>query len=72
MSNLILVDIRDIYLALKYFVVKIILFLILLSLLIAVGFLIAFFWAVRSGQYDDDYTPSVRILFDDKPADKNS
>lgn len=42
------------------------LFLILLSLLIALGFLAAFWWAVRSGQYDDDYTPSVRILFDDE------
>ncbi len=35
------------------------------SLLIAVGFLIAFIWSVKSGQYDDDYTPSVRMLFDD-------
>jgi cbb3-type cytochrome oxidase maturation protein len=51
---------------------KIILFLIALSLLIAIGFLIAFFWAVRSGQYEDDYTPSVRILFDDQPTDTNS
>ncbi len=40
--------------------------LIGISLIIALGFLGAFFWAVRSGQYDDDYTPSVRILFDDK------
>ncbi len=39
--------------------------LIFFSLLVAIGFLIAFFWAVRSGQYDDDYTPSVRILFED-------
>ena len=45
---------------------NIILLLILISLIIASGFLIAFFWAVRSGQYDDDYTPSVRILFDDE------
>ncbi len=35
------------------------------SLLVAGGFLFAFFWAVRSGQYDDKYTPSVRMLFDD-------
>ncbi len=34
------------------------------SLLVAGGFLIAYLWAVRSGQYDDKYTPSVRILFD--------
>ena len=24
-------------------------------------------WAIRSGQYDDKYTPSVRVLFDDHP-----
>jgi cbb3-type cytochrome oxidase maturation protein len=41
-------------------------FLIGASLLVAVGFLIAFLWAVRSGQYDDTYTPSVRILFEDE------
>jgi len=45
---------------------KIIFLLILVSLVIALGFLGAFLWAVKSGQYDDDYTPSVRILFDDK------
>lgn len=40
--------------------------LISASLLLAVGFLVAFIWSVRSGQYEDDYTPSVRMLFDDK------
>ena len=35
------------------------------SLLVAIGFLIAYLWAVKTGQYDDKYTPSVRILFDD-------
>ncbi|MEI6594272.1 MAG: cbb3-type cytochrome oxidase assembly protein CcoS [Bacteroidota bacterium] len=35
------------------------------SLLMAIGFLIAFIWFVKSGQMDDVYTPSVRILFDD-------
>ena len=40
--------------------------LIIISLTMASGFLIAFFWAVRSGQFEDDYTPSVRILFDDE------
>lgn len=45
---------------------KIIFVLILVSLVIALGFLGAFLWAVKSGQYDDDYTPSVRMLFDDK------
>lgn len=47
---------------------KIILLLIVLSLLVALSFLCAFFWAVRSGQYDDDYTPSVRILLEDEPT----
>lgn len=42
------------------------------SLLVAVGFLCAFFWAVRSGQFNDKYTPAVRMLFNDesKPNDK--
>ena len=40
--------------------------LILASLLVAIGFLAAFLWAVRSGQYEDKYTPSVRMLTDEK------
>jgi len=40
--------------------------LIIASVIIAVGFLIAFIWNVKDGQYDDDYTPSVRMLFDDE------
>ncbi len=49
---------------------KIIFLLIILSLLLALGFLAAFIWAIRTGQYDDDYTPSVRILFDDQKPEK--
>ena len=49
---------------------NIIFLLIIVSLLIALGFLGAFFWAVRTGQYDDDHTPAVRMLFDDRPLDK--
>ncbi len=49
----------------------IILFLIGLSLIVAIGFLGAFFWAVRSGQYDDGVTPSIRILFDDSVKSKS-
>lgn len=45
--------------------------LIIASLLVALGFLFAFLWSVRSGQYDDDYTPSVRILFDDDKAENS-
>jgi cbb3-type cytochrome oxidase maturation protein len=47
---------------------KVIFLLILVSLVVALGFLAAFIWAVRSGQYDDDYTPSVRMLLDDEPT----
>lgn len=45
---------------------EIIYVLITVSLVIALVFLSAFFWSVRSGQFDDDYTPSVRMLFDDE------
>ena len=40
--------------------------LITVSIVVAVVFLFAFIKAVKSGQYDDDYTPSVRMLFDDE------
>lgn len=50
---------------------KIVLFLIIISLLVAGGFLMAFFWAVRSGQYDDGYTPSLRILYDEEGISKS-
>ncbi len=48
---------------------SIIYFLIGCSVLLALIFLGAFFWAQHDGQHDDMYTPSVRILLDDKPAD---
>jgi cbb3-type cytochrome oxidase maturation protein len=44
---------------------KIMLFLILMSLILAAGFLLVYLWAAGNGQFEDDYTPSVRILFDD-------
>jgi cbb3-type cytochrome oxidase maturation protein len=34
----------------------------------AIFFLFAFVWSVKDGQFDEDYAPSVRILFDDEPA----
>lgn len=48
--------------------------LISISLTIALVFLGLFLWNMKSGQYDDVYTPSVRMLFDDKDktnTDKN-
>ena len=45
--------------------------LIIASLIIAVIFFILFVKSVKSGQYDDLYTPSVRMLFDDELVEKN-
>lgn len=45
---------------------NIIFMLIGISVFIALLFLSAFFWANRSKQYEDTYTPSVRILFDNE------
>ena len=45
---------------------SIIYFLIGCSVMLALFFLAAFFWAQRSGQHDDLYTPSIRILLDDE------
>lgn len=44
---------------------NVILILIGISLVLAVGFLTAFIWAVKSGQYEDTCTPSMRILTED-------
>lgn len=45
---------------------SIIFFLIGCSVTLAILFLGAFFWAQSTGQNDDLYTPSMRILLDDK------
>ncbi len=46
---------------------EVIVILLLASIGIASIFLIAFLWALKSGQYDDAEGPAVRILFDDSP-----
>ena len=45
---------------------EIIFVLIFISLLVAAGFLVAYIWATKNGQYDDDCTPAIRMLFDDE------
>lgn len=45
---------------------QIIFFMIGISLLMALGFLGAFFWSMSKGQNDDLHTPAMRILFEDK------
>jgi cbb3-type cytochrome oxidase maturation protein len=46
------------------------LFLILVSLTVAAGFLLAYLFAARNGQFDDDYTPAIRMLFDDPVSEE--
>jgi len=46
--------------------------LITISIIVALLFLYAFLRAVRQGQFDDDYTPSVRMLFDDEIKNKET
>lgn len=40
--------------------------LLTVSIVVAIVFFIAFVISVKNGQYDDTYTPSVRMLFDDE------
>ncbi|HXJ97730.1 MAG TPA: cbb3-type cytochrome oxidase assembly protein CcoS [Gelidibacter sp.] len=46
--------------------------LLSLSILVAIVFFAAFVFAVRNGQYDDSYTPSVRMLFEDELVSEKS
>ncbi|PHQ61609.1 MAG: cbb3-type cytochrome oxidase assembly protein CcoS [Maribacter sp.] len=46
--------------------------LLTISIIIAIIFFTAFIVSVRSGQYDDTYTPSVRMLFEDELVKEKS
>ncbi|HPQ07976.1 MAG TPA: cbb3-type cytochrome oxidase assembly protein CcoS [Bacteroidia bacterium] len=45
---------------------EVIYILLSVSILIAIGFLVAFVWSVKKGQYEDVVSPSIRILFEDE------
>lgn len=45
---------------------NIIYMLLAISVIVALIFFIAFIISVKKGQYDDLYTPSVRMLFEDE------
>lgn len=47
---------------------SVIIILLIASISVAALFLFAFIWSVRNGQFRDEISPSVRILFDDKPS----
>jgi cbb3-type cytochrome oxidase maturation protein len=50
---------------------SVVIFLIILGILVAGGFLVGFIWAVKTGQYDDTESPAIRMLFDEsKPVKK--
>ncbi|GAA0731430.1 cbb3-type cytochrome oxidase assembly protein CcoS [Aquimarina litoralis] len=40
--------------------------LLTISILVAIVFFIAFIFSIKNGQYDDVYTPSIRMLFEDE------
>ena len=40
--------------------------LLTISLIVALIFFIAFIFSIKNGQFDDDYTPSIRMLFEDE------
>jgi cbb3-type cytochrome oxidase maturation protein len=44
---------------------SVIIILVIVGIVVTSLFLVGFIWAVKSGQYEDMYSPSVRILFDD-------
>ena len=46
--------------------------LLIISIVVAVVFFIAFIYAVKKGQFDDSYTPSVRMLFEDELVKEQS
>ncbi|MEL7268054.1 MAG: cbb3-type cytochrome oxidase assembly protein CcoS [Bacteroidota bacterium] len=46
--------------------------LLTISICVAIVFFIAFLLSVRAGQYDDAYTPSVRMLFEDEVTPQSS
>lgn len=56
---------------LKPLSMSVLIVLVIVSVTVAGGFLIAFIWSVKKGQYDDDYSPSVRMLFDDTVSTEN-
>ncbi len=49
---------------------SVIIILIIISVVVAIFFLATFIWAVKTGQFDDTVSPSIRILFEDKKQAK--
>lgn len=60
-----------IFLTIKPLSMSVLIVLVIVSVIVAGCFLAAFIWSVKKGQYDDDYAPSVRMLFDDTVSTEN-
>ncbi len=45
---------------------SVIILLLLVSISVAAVFLGAFIWSVKDRQYEDEYSPPIRMLFDDE------
>lgn len=61
-----------IFLKIKPLSMSVLIVLVIVSVIVAGCFLAAFIWSVKKGQYDDDYAPSVRILFDDTVSSEHT
>jgi len=63
----------DIFTAKINQLMSVIIILLLASISVAALFLVAFLWSVKTGQYDDEISPPMRMLFDDtKPVPKQT
>lgn len=49
---------------------NIIYMLLAISVFVALVFFVAFIFSVKKGQYDDTYTPAIRMLFEDELVDE--
>ena len=49
-------------------IMSVIIILLIASIAVASVFLGAFLISVKKGQFDDEESPPIRMLFDDKPA----
>jgi cbb3-type cytochrome oxidase maturation protein len=50
---------------------SVIIILLIASITVAAFFLLALLWSIKKGQFDDEQSPPVRILFDDAPVSQN-
>lgn len=59
------------HLRVNHFEMSVIYMLIIISIAVALLFFTLFILAVRKGQYDDSYTPAVRMLFEDELVEED-